>query len=140
MMILLCRWRCVESRTRPERTITTWCPSPPRSPARPVTTGVETSKADTEPPAPSHLSISSSRRWLIRRTLEDFQSLDRQLHTCVYDRRYSQLPVIHQLENIANNDKVSQSFPLSAWAELIVFPKLLHSKEFLCHTKRERER
>ena len=87
------------------------------------------------PPAPSHLSISSSRRWLIRRTLEDFQSLDRQLHTCVYDRRYSQLPVIHQLENIANNDKVSQSSP-----QLIVFPKLLHSKEFLCHTKRERER
>ena len=47
------------------------------------------------------------RRWLIRRTLEDFQSLDRQLHTCVYDRRYSQLPVIHQRENMVHGDKVS---------------------------------
>ena len=28
------------------------------------------------------------------------------MHTCVYDRRYSQLPVIHQLENIQNNGKV----------------------------------
>ena len=54
----------------------------------------------------SQVTLSSLRRWFIRRTLEEFQSLDRQLHTCVYDRRYSQLPVIHQLENIQNNGKV----------------------------------
>ena len=51
----------------------------------------------------------SFRRWLIKRTLEDFQSLDRQLHTCVYDRRYSQLPVIHQRENMVHGDKVSHN-------------------------------
>ena len=97
----------MESRRMPEMTVTTWCPSPPRSPARPATTGVETSNGATSNYRPLQLTVSSYRRWLIRRTLEDFQSLDRQLHTCVYDRRYSQLPVIHQLENIANNDKVS---------------------------------
>ena len=84
-----------------------------------------------------HLSISYSRRWLIRRTLEDFQSLDRQLHTCVYDRRYSQLPVIHQLENIANNDKVSYSRPHRTMAKLIVFTKLLKNSFVIL---RERER
>ena len=51
--------------------------------------------------------IAFFRRWMIKRTLEDFQSLDRQLHTCVYDRRYSQLPVIQQRENMRDHDKVS---------------------------------
>ena len=88
-----------------ERTVTTWCLSPPRTPA---TTGVGTSKGEPQQYiVVLNLGVTSCRRWLIKRTLEDFQSLDRQLHTCVYDRRYSQLPVIHQLENIANNDKVS---------------------------------
>jgi hypothetical protein len=41
--------------------------------------------------------------WHLRRSLDDLQALDRQLHTCVYDRKYSQLPVIPQLENISAN-------------------------------------
>lgn len=45
----------------------------------------------------------SCRRWVVRRTLEDFQALDRQLHTCVYDRKFSQLPTVPQEENIASN-------------------------------------
>ena len=83
------------------RTASTSCPSPAR---RPASTGLDTSKG--WPGSCQDTDTSSYRRWLITRTLEDFQSLDRQLHTCVYDRRYSQLPVIHQLENIANNGKV----------------------------------
>ena len=43
------------------------------------------------------------RSWVVRRTLDDFQSLDKQLHTCVYDRKFSLLPVIPQEENIATN-------------------------------------
>ena len=65
------------------------------------------------------------RRWLIRRTLEDFQSLDRQLHTCVYDRRYSQLPVIHQRENMVHGDKVSILLILIIITVEIIFKVLL---------------
>jgi hypothetical protein len=47
--------------------------------------------------------VSLCRVWHLRRSLDDLQALDRQLHTCVYDRKYSQLPVIPQLENISAN-------------------------------------
>jgi hypothetical protein len=51
------------------------------------------------------------RVWHLRRSLDDLQSLDRQLHTCVYDRKYSQLPVIPQLENISANGNSLQVGP-----------------------------
>ncbi|XP_071841993.1 rho GTPase-activating protein 32-like isoform X3 [Apostichopus japonicus] len=34
---------------------------------------------------------SKERVWLIKRSYEDFRVLDKQLHSCIYDRRYSQL-------------------------------------------------
>lgn len=34
---------------------------------------------------------SKDRVWLIKRSYEDFRVLDKQLHSCIYDRRYSQL-------------------------------------------------
>ncbi|KAF6724841.1 Rho GTPase-activating protein 32 [Oryzias melastigma] len=32
------------------------------------------------------------RNWIVRRSYEDFRVLDKHLHLCIYDRRYSQLP------------------------------------------------
>ncbi|XP_031427474.1 rho GTPase-activating protein 32 isoform X3 [Clupea harengus] len=32
------------------------------------------------------------RNWIVRRSYEDFRILDKHLHLCIYDRRYSQLP------------------------------------------------
>lgn len=29
--------------------------------------------------------------WMVRRTYEEFRTLDAHLHQCIYDRRYSQL-------------------------------------------------
>ncbi|XP_062501489.1 rho GTPase-activating protein 32-like isoform X2 [Corticium candelabrum] len=32
--------------------------------------------------------------WLVHRTYEDFQGLDRQIHRCIFDRRFSRLPLL----------------------------------------------
>lgn len=45
------------------------------------------------------LSVSSQKKtWLIRRTYRDFRKFDRQLHKCVYDRKFSQLQELVKLE------------------------------------------
>ena len=55
---------------------------------------------------------SNGKTWVVRRSYENFEFLDRQAHKCVFDRKYSQLPVIPQEENILPNNgqshKVSQ--------------------------------
>uniref|UniRef100_G3P961 Rho GTPase activating protein 32a n=1 Tax=Gasterosteus aculeatus aculeatus TaxID=481459 RepID=G3P961_GASAC len=35
--------------------------------------------------------VSLTRNWLVKRSYEDFRLLDKYLHLCIYDRRYSQL-------------------------------------------------
>lgn len=46
------------------------------------------------------LSVSSqNKNWLIRRTYRDFRKFDRQLHKCVYDRKFSQLEEIIKLDD-----------------------------------------
>ena len=37
---------------------------------------------------------SGSRDWTIRRTYESLHLMDAQLHRCIYDRRYSLLPLL----------------------------------------------
>ena len=39
----------------------------------------------------------SGKVWHIRRTLADFTSLDRQIHTCVFDRKFSELPAVQDV-------------------------------------------
>ena len=34
----------------------------------------------------------NNKAWTVRRTLAHFSSLDRQLHRCIFDRKFSQLP------------------------------------------------
>ena len=57
---------------------------------------------------------SNSKTWVVRRSYENFEFLDRQAHKCVFDRKYSQLAVIPQEENILPNNgqshKVSKPF------------------------------
>ena len=43
---------------------------------------------------------SGGKKWVVRRSLEDFRFLDRQLHLCVYDRKFSDLSEIPDQENI----------------------------------------
>ena len=47
---------------------------------------------------------SNSKTWVVRRSYENFEFLDRQAHKCVFDRKYSQLAVIPQEENILPNN------------------------------------
>ncbi|KAK7499835.1 hypothetical protein BaRGS_00008926, partial [Batillaria attramentaria] len=42
----------------------------------------------------------NNKSWNVRRTLSHFRSLDRQLHRCIFDRKFSQLPELHS----ANTD------------------------------------
>uniref|UniRef100_A0A8C7M9U7 Rho GTPase activating protein 32a n=1 Tax=Oncorhynchus kisutch TaxID=8019 RepID=A0A8C7M9U7_ONCKI len=37
------------------------------------------------------VSVSQSRSWLVKRSYEDFRVLDKHLHLCIYDRRFSKL-------------------------------------------------
>ncbi|CAL4147243.1 unnamed protein product, partial [Meganyctiphanes norvegica] len=43
---------------------------------------------------------SLGRSWVLRRTFENFRFLDRQLHRCCYDRKYSQLPELPPEDNL----------------------------------------
>ena len=46
-----------------------------------------------------HVS-SNGKSWVVRRSYENFEFLDRQAHQCIFDRKYSQLSVIPQEENV----------------------------------------
>uniref|UniRef100_A0A1A8LV21 Rho GTPase activating protein 32 n=1 Tax=Nothobranchius pienaari TaxID=704102 RepID=A0A1A8LV21_9TELE len=41
-----------------------------------------------------------SRNWLVKRSYEDFRVLDKHLHLCIYDRRYSQLSEIPRFDTL----------------------------------------
>ena len=43
---------------------------------------------------------SRTKTWVVRRSFENFEFLDRQAHQCIFDRKYSQLPLIPQEENV----------------------------------------
>ena len=37
---------------------------------------------------------SHGKSWVLRRSYEHFRLLDEQLHRCIYDRKFSQLPLL----------------------------------------------
>ncbi|XP_066968625.1 GTPase-activating protein CdGAPr isoform X4 [Macrobrachium rosenbergii] len=55
----------------------------------------------------SHLVqvASLGRSWVLRRTYDNFRFLDRQLHRCCYDRKFSHLPELPPEENFPGNDR-----------------------------------
>ena len=63
---------------------------------------------------------SNSKTWVVRRSYENFEFLDRQAHKCVFDRKYSQLAVIPQEENILPNN--GQSHKVSKPHKFYAFP------------------
>lgn len=47
--------------------------------------------------------LSQGKVWLLKRCYEDFRVLDKQLHKCIYDRRFSQLVELPKGETLAGN-------------------------------------
>ena len=45
--------------------------------------------------------------WMVRRSYEEFRTLDAHLHQCIYDRRYSQLLPLPPLSEIGDRVEVS---------------------------------
>ncbi|XP_068441041.1 rho GTPase-activating protein 32 isoform X2 [Clinocottus analis] len=43
------------------------------------------------------------RNWLVKRTYEDFRVLDKHLHLCIYDRRYSQLTELPRYDTLKDS-------------------------------------
>lgn len=56
------------------------------------------------------LSLCQGRNWLVKRSYEDFRVLDKHLHLCIYDRRYSQLTELPRHETLKDTVEVPQSY------------------------------
>uniref|UniRef100_A0A8C8LSC0 Rho GTPase-activating protein 32 n=1 Tax=Oncorhynchus tshawytscha TaxID=74940 RepID=A0A8C8LSC0_ONCTS len=49
------------------------------------------------------------RNWIVKRSYEDFRVLDKHLHLCIYDRRFSQLPELPRFDSLSDRaEAVSQ--------------------------------
>ncbi|KAM3868729.1 rho GTPase-activating protein 32 [Diretmus argenteus] len=49
------------------------------------------------------------RSWIVKRSYEDFRVLDKHLHLCIYDRRFSQLPELPRFDSLTDQtESVSQ--------------------------------
>uniref|UniRef100_A0A3P8YF49 Rho GTPase activating protein 32b n=1 Tax=Esox lucius TaxID=8010 RepID=A0A3P8YF49_ESOLU len=49
------------------------------------------------------------RSWIVKRSYEDFRVLDKHLHLCIYDRRFSQLPELPRVSSLKDRaEAVSQ--------------------------------
>ncbi|XP_071957704.1 uncharacterized protein [Antedon mediterranea] len=46
---------------------------------------------------------STNKTWLIKRCYEDFRVLDKQIHRCIYDRRFSQLAELPKAKALSEN-------------------------------------
>lgn len=83
------------------------------------------------------------RSWIVKRSYEDFRVLDKHLHLCIYDRRFSQLPELPRLDSLTDQSEVSsgnthiythfwletlvsclQSFNLGHWSFIYVLTEL----------------
>lgn len=52
------------------------------------------------------LTMSQGRSWMVRRSYEDFRVLDKHLHLCIYDRRFSQLPELPRYDSLRERAEV----------------------------------
>ncbi|XP_067102911.1 rho GTPase-activating protein 32-like [Osmerus mordax] len=55
-----------------------------------------------------------SRSWLVKRSYEDFRVLDKHLHLCIYDRRFSQLSELPRLDTLKDTGETETQM-LSAY-------------------------
>ncbi|GIY49915.1 hypothetical protein CEXT_449101 [Caerostris extrusa] len=49
--------------------------------------------------------ISNSKKWVVRRSYKNFVFLDTQLHRCVYDRKYSLLQELPNLQDESRDEE-----------------------------------
>ena len=64
--------------------------------------------------------ISHGKSWVVRRSYENFEFLDRQAHQCIFDRKYSHLPIIPQEENVTPNNGQSHKVRMLILLFLII--------------------
>lgn len=50
--------------------------------------------------------LLKGRSWIVKRSYEDFRVLDKHLHLCIYDRRFSQLPELPRLDSLTDQSEV----------------------------------
>ncbi|CAG5875614.1 unnamed protein product [Menidia menidia] len=51
--------------------------------------------------------VLKGRSWIVKRSYEDFRVLDKHLHLCIYDRRFSQLPELPRLDSLTDQSEAS---------------------------------
>lgn len=47
------------------------------------------------------------RSWIVKRSYEDFRVLDKHLHLCIYDRRFSQLSELPRSDALKDSPEVN---------------------------------
>ncbi len=65
------------------------------------------SSIESEVPLVALQITSYGKSWVVRRSYEHFRLLDEQLHRCIYDRKFSQLPLLP--ENVNHPAEVNSS-------------------------------
>uniref|UniRef100_A0A665TKX6 Rho GTPase activating protein 32a n=1 Tax=Echeneis naucrates TaxID=173247 RepID=A0A665TKX6_ECHNA len=55
------------------------------------------------------------RNWLVKRSYEDFRVLDKHLHLCIYDRRYSHLTELPRYDTLKDTAEVLQTKMLATY-------------------------
>lgn len=68
---------------------------------------VVSSSIESEVPLVALQITSYGKSWVLRRSYEHFRLLDEQLHRCIYDRKFSQLPLLP--ENVNHPAEVNSS-------------------------------
>ncbi|XP_068186830.1 rho GTPase-activating protein 32 isoform X3 [Antennarius striatus] len=58
------------------------------------------------------------RSWMVKRSYEDFRVLDKHLHLCIYDRRFSQLPELPRLESLTDQSESASQMLLAYLSRL----------------------
>uniref|UniRef100_A0A8C7JCC3 Rho GTPase-activating protein 32 n=2 Tax=Oncorhynchus TaxID=8016 RepID=A0A8C7JCC3_ONCKI len=51
-----------------------------------------------------------SRSWIVKRSYEDFRVLDKHLHLCIYDRRFSQLPELPRFDSLRDLSQMLMAY------------------------------
>ncbi|XP_037077921.1 rho GTPase-activating protein 33-like [Pollicipes pollicipes] len=67
---------------------------------------------------------SLGRHWVVMRSLDHLRLLDSQLHTCVFDRRYSRLPLLTAEEEVTAEDGASEAVQRAVYHSEDVLPTL----------------
>ena len=71
---------------------------------------------------------------MVRRSYEEFRTLDAHLHQCIYDRRYSQLLPLPAIHEIGDRLEVRQRRRLSCTPAFVLFTNGTNTRHTHTHT------